>query len=129
MIMARFDKLEGKTTNGNASGVDSSSKQPELDMPLNFYDNQNLYAATNKGKSVSSAIEVDKTGLTGSALTNQVVVYGQSSSKHSIKYQQQVELQRGKTFSPTHQSHQARFPYLMIHLLYLLLPLPISMIL
>jgi hypothetical protein len=28
MIMARFDKLEGKTTNGNPSGVDSSSKNP-----------------------------------------------------------------------------------------------------
>jgi hypothetical protein len=30
MIMARFDKLEGKTTGGTASGVDSSSKQPEF---------------------------------------------------------------------------------------------------
>jgi hypothetical protein len=57
--MARFDKLEGKTTDGNASGVDSSSKHPEFDMPLNFYDNQGLYAAANKGKSVSSAIEID----------------------------------------------------------------------
>jgi hypothetical protein len=26
MIMARFDKLEGKTIDGNASGVDSFSK-------------------------------------------------------------------------------------------------------
>jgi hypothetical protein len=52
MIMARFDKLEGKTTDGNASGVDSSSKQPEFSMPSNFYDNQGLYAAANKGKSV-----------------------------------------------------------------------------
>jgi hypothetical protein len=78
MIMARFDKLEGKTTNDNASGVDSSSKQPEFGMPLNFYDNQGLYAAVNKGKSVSSAIEIDKTGLAGSAPTNQVVVYGQN---------------------------------------------------
>jgi hypothetical protein len=39
IIMARFDKLEGKTTDGNPSGVDSSSKNPEFGMPLNFYDN------------------------------------------------------------------------------------------
>jgi hypothetical protein len=78
MIMARFYKLEGKTTDGNASGVDSTSKQPEFGMPLNFYDNQCLYAAANKGKSVLSAIEVDKTGLASSAPTNQVVVYGQN---------------------------------------------------
>jgi hypothetical protein len=32
MVMARFNKLEGKTTDGNASGVDSSSKQPEFGM-------------------------------------------------------------------------------------------------
>jgi hypothetical protein len=38
MIMARFDKLEGKTTYGNASGVDSSSKHPEFGMPLNVYE-------------------------------------------------------------------------------------------
>jgi hypothetical protein len=78
MIMARFDKLEGKTTDGNASGVNSSYKQPEFSMPLNFYDNQNLYAAANKDKSVSLAIKVDKTGLASSASTNQVVVYGQN---------------------------------------------------
>jgi hypothetical protein len=36
MIVACFDKLEGETTDGNASGVDSSSKQPEFGMPLNF---------------------------------------------------------------------------------------------
>jgi hypothetical protein len=83
MIMARFDKLEGKTTDGNASCVDSSSKQPEFGMPLNFYDNQGLYAAANKGKSVSSAIEVDKTGLAGSAPTNQVVVYGQNLARNT----------------------------------------------
>jgi hypothetical protein len=35
--------------------------------------NQGLYAAANKGKSVSSAIEIDKTGLGESALYNQVV--------------------------------------------------------
>jgi hypothetical protein len=49
-------------------------------MPLNFYDNQGLYAAANKGKSVSLAIEVNKSGLAGSAPTNQVVVYGQNSA-------------------------------------------------
>jgi hypothetical protein len=58
MIMARFDKLEGKTTDGNPSGVDSSFKNSEFGMPLNFYDNQDLYAAANKGKSVSLAIEM-----------------------------------------------------------------------
>jgi hypothetical protein len=83
MIMARFDKLEGKTTDRNASGVDSSSKQPEFGMPLNFYDNQGLYAAANKGKSISSAIEVDKTSLAGSAPTNQVVIYGQNLARNT----------------------------------------------
>jgi hypothetical protein len=78
MIMARFDKLEGKTTDGNASGVDSSSKQTKFGMPLNFYDNQGLYAAANKGKSVSLAVDVNKIGLASSASTNQVVVYGQN---------------------------------------------------
>jgi hypothetical protein len=36
MIMACFDKLEGKTTDDNPSGVDFSSKNPEFGMPLNF---------------------------------------------------------------------------------------------
>jgi hypothetical protein len=59
-------------------------------MPLNFYDNQGLYAAANKGKSVSSAIDVNKTGLAGSASTNQVVVYGQNLAQNTrtIKDQQ-----------------------------------------
>jgi hypothetical protein len=83
MIMARFDKLEGKTTDDNASGVDSSSKHPEFGIPLNFYDNQGLYVAANKGKSVSLAIKVDKTSLTGSAPSNQVVVYGQNSAQNT----------------------------------------------
>jgi hypothetical protein len=42
MIMAHFDNLEGKTTDGNQSCVASSSsscKQPEFGMPLIFYDN------------------------------------------------------------------------------------------
>jgi hypothetical protein len=39
-------------------------------MPSNFYDNQSLYAAANKDKSVSSAIEIDKTGLAGSTPSN-----------------------------------------------------------
>jgi hypothetical protein len=65
------------------TGVDSSSKHPEFGMPLNFYDNQGLYAAANKGKSVSLAIEIDKTGLAGSSLSNQVVVYGQNSARNT----------------------------------------------
>jgi hypothetical protein len=83
MIMARFDKLEGKTTDGNPSGVDSSSKNLEFGMPLNFYDNQGLYAAANKGKSVSSVIEIDRTGLAESAPSNQVVVYGQNLARNT----------------------------------------------
>jgi hypothetical protein len=42
MIMAHFDNLEGKTTDGNQSCAASSSsscKQPEFGMPLIFYDN------------------------------------------------------------------------------------------
>jgi hypothetical protein len=83
IIMARFDKLEGKTTYGIVSGVDSSSKHPDFGMPLNVYDNQSLYAAANKGKLVSLAIEIDKTGLAGSTPTNQVVVYGQNSVRNT----------------------------------------------
>jgi hypothetical protein len=52
-------------------------------MPLNFYDNQGLYAATNKDKSVSLTIEIDKTGLAGSAPSNQVVVCGQNSARNT----------------------------------------------
>jgi hypothetical protein len=83
MIMPRFDKLEEKTTDGNPSGVDSSSKNPKFGMPLNFYDNQGLYATSNKVKSVSSAIEIDKTSLARSAPFNQVVVYGQNSARNT----------------------------------------------
>jgi hypothetical protein len=83
MIMAHFDKLEGKTTNGNSSGVDSSSKNPKFGIPLNFYDNQGVYATANKGKSVSSAIEINKTDLAGSAPFNQVVIYGQNSARNT----------------------------------------------
>jgi hypothetical protein len=83
MIMAHFDKLEGKTTDGNPSGVDSSSKNPKFGMPLKFYDNQGLYAAANKDKSVSLAIEIDKSGLAGSAPSNQFVVYGQNSARNT----------------------------------------------
>jgi hypothetical protein len=83
MIMAHFDKLEGKTTDGSPSGVNSSSKNPEFGMPLNFDDNQGLYAVANKGKSVFSAIEIDKTSLSGSAPFNQVVVHGQNSAQNT----------------------------------------------
>ena len=62
MIMAHFDKLEGKTTDLDQSGVTSTSQQLDFGMPLNFYENQGLYAAANKGKSVSSAPETDNTG-------------------------------------------------------------------
>ena len=78
MIMAHFDKLEGKTTDGNQSGVASSSKQPKFGMPLNFYENQGLYAAANKGKSVSSAPEIDRTSLVGVAPSSQMGIYGQN---------------------------------------------------
>jgi hypothetical protein len=127
--MARFDKLEGKTTDDNLSGVDSSSKNPEFGIPLNFYDNQGLYAAANKGKSVSSAIEIDKTGLAGSAPSNQVVVHGQNSGRNTRNDQRPTtsRASAGQTFTPTRRSHQAKSPYLMIHLLHLLLPLPLSM--
>jgi hypothetical protein len=63
MIMAHFDKLEGKTTDGNQSGVASTSKQPEFGMPLNFYENQGLYVAANKGKLTPWAFETDEVGL------------------------------------------------------------------
>jgi hypothetical protein len=98
-------------------------------MPLNFYDNQGLYVAANKGKSISLVIEIDKTSLAGMLhlIKWLSMVKIQPETLEPIKDQQQVELRRGKTFSPTHRSHQAKSPYLMIHLLHLLLPLLISM--
>jgi len=80
MIIARFDTLEGKRTDSKASGVDSTSKQPEFGMPLNFYDNQSSYAAANKGKLASSALETNKASLAGSAPSNQMVIYNQNSA-------------------------------------------------
>jgi len=83
MIMAHFDKLEGKTTDGNQLGVASSSKQPEFGMPLNFYENQGLYAAANKGKSAPSAFETDKAGLAGVAPSSQLVIYDQNLAQNT----------------------------------------------
>jgi hypothetical protein len=54
-------------------------------MPFNFYDNQNLYTAANKGKSAPSALETDKVGLACSAPSNQVVIYGQNSAQNAQK--------------------------------------------
>ena len=58
MIMAHFDKLEGKTTDLDQSGVTSTSQQLDFGMPLNFYENQGLYEAANKGKSVRRSHQV-----------------------------------------------------------------------
>jgi hypothetical protein len=113
MIMARFDKLEGKTTDGNASGVDSSSNQPEFGMPLNFYDNQGLYAAANKGKSISSVIEVNKTGLAGSASTNQLVVYGQNLARNTRTDQRLTSrASTGQNILPNPPKSPSRVPIL-----------------
>jgi hypothetical protein len=90
MIMARFDKLEGKTTDGNQSGVASTSKQPEFGMPLNFYENQGLYAAANKGKSAPSASETDKAGLVGVAPSSQLVIYDQNLARNTRMDQRSV---------------------------------------
>jgi hypothetical protein len=83
MIMVRFDKLEGKTTDLDQSGVTSTSQQPEYGMPLNFYENQGLYVAANKGKSVPSAPETDKTGSANVASSSQMVVYGHNSARNT----------------------------------------------
>jgi hypothetical protein len=97
-------------------------------MPLNFYDNQGLYAATNKDKSVSLIIEIDKTGLAGSAPSNQVVVCGQNSARNTRTDQRPTSRALARqNILPTRRNHQVESPYLMIHLLHLLLPLPISM--
>jgi hypothetical protein len=96
-------------------------------MPLNFYGNQGLYAVANKGKSVSSAIEVDKTGLASSAPTNQVVVYGQNLARNT-RIDQRPTTSRasaGQNILPNPPKSPSRSPYLMIHLLHQLLPLPI----
>jgi hypothetical protein len=129
MIMVRFDKLEGKTIDDNPSDVDSSSKNLEFGMPLNFYGNQGLYAAANKGKLIFSAIEIDKTDLARSVSSNQVVVHGQNSARNTRTDQRPTtsRASAGQNIPPTRRSHQAKSPYLMIHLLHMLFPLPISM--
>ena len=83
MIMARFDKLEGKTTDCDQPGVASTSKQPKFGMPFNFYENQSLYATANKGKSAPSAPETDRTGLVGVAPSSQMVIYGQNLARNT----------------------------------------------
>ena len=52
-------------------------------MPLNFYENQGLYAAANKGKSVPSAPETDNTGSANVASSSQMVIYGHNSSQNT----------------------------------------------
>jgi hypothetical protein len=114
MIMARFDNLEGKTTDGNASSVDSSYKQPEFGMPLNFYDNQGLYVVVNKGKLVPSAIKIDKTGLAGSAPSNQLVVYGQNLAQNTRNDQRPTTSQAlvGKNILPNPPKSPSQVPIL-----------------
>jgi hypothetical protein len=84
MIMSRFDRLEGKTTDYvDLSAKDSTSKQPEFDMPYNYYDNQGFYAAANKAKLTSSVPETDKTNLAGVGMSLQLVTVGQNSGQHT----------------------------------------------
>jgi hypothetical protein len=83
-------------------------------MPLNFYDNQGLYAAANKGKSVSSAIEIDKTSLAESARSNQVVVYGQNSARNTRTNQRPVTSRAlvGKNILPNPPKSPSQVPIL-----------------
>jgi hypothetical protein len=83
MIMARFDKLEGKTTDCDQSSVASTSKQPKFGMPFNYYENQGLYAAANKGKLTPSTPETDRAGLAGVAPSSQMVIYGQNLAQNT----------------------------------------------
>ena len=52
-------------------------------MPLNFYENQGLYAAANKGKSAPSAFETDEAGLAGVAPSSQLFIYDQNSARNT----------------------------------------------
>jgi hypothetical protein len=49
-------------------------------MPYNFYDNQSLYAAANKAKLASSAIETDKANLGGVGTSMPIVTVVQNSA-------------------------------------------------
>ena len=121
--MALFDKLEGKTTDGNQSGVASSSKQPEFGMSLNFYENQGLYAAQTKANQPFRHLKPIR-------LVQPVLLHLHNWSSmikirlkthEPIKDQQQTELRWGKTrFFQTHRSHQVKSLYLIMHLLLLL---------
>jgi hypothetical protein len=52
-------------------------------MPYNFYDNQSLYAAANKDKLASSAIETDKANLGGVGTSMPIVTVVQSSARNT----------------------------------------------
>ena len=79
MIMSCFDKLEGKTANYvDLLAETSTSKQPQYGMPYNYYENQGLYAAANKSKLASSALETNKANLGGVSTSTSVVTFALS---------------------------------------------------
>jgi hypothetical protein len=52
-------------------------------MPFNYYENQGLYAAANKGKLAPSTPETDRAGLAGVAPSSQMVIYGQNLAQNT----------------------------------------------
>ena len=71
LLNARMDRIEGKTTDCDESGV---KQQPQFGMPLNFYENQTSSAAANK---LQSAFETDKAGCGGASTSMPTLTFPQ----------------------------------------------------
>jgi hypothetical protein len=75
MIMACFDMLEGKRTDYVYLSVEELAKQPQYDMPYNYYENQGLYAVDNKAKLASSTFEINRVNLCGASTYMPMTTY------------------------------------------------------
>ena len=73
-----MDKLEGKTTDCDQSGV---VQQPQFGMPLNFYENQTSHASASQFQSAPLASETDKAGQHGASTSTRTGVGAQSSGR------------------------------------------------
>jgi hypothetical protein len=77
LLNARMDKLEGKTTGCDQSGV---VQQPQFGMPLIFYENQTSQAFASQLQSAPSTTETDKAGQPSASTSARTTAGTQSSA-------------------------------------------------
>jgi hypothetical protein len=70
--------MEGKMADCDESAI----KQPHFCMPLNFCENQGLFAAAEKAKSVTSALKTDKANLGETSTSLPIVTFAQNSGRN-----------------------------------------------